>query len=66
MVSAEQADLVTELVDDALAAGAERLTGGPREVAGYTGRFIAPTVLAGVERRDADHAARRSSARWCR
>jgi succinate-semialdehyde dehydrogenase/glutarate-semialdehyde dehydrogenase len=49
MVSAEQADLVTALVDDALAAGAQRLTGGPREVAGYPGRFIAPTVLAGVE-----------------
>jgi succinate-semialdehyde dehydrogenase/glutarate-semialdehyde dehydrogenase len=49
MVSTEQADLVTALVDDALAAGAQRLTGGPREVAGYPGRFIAPTVLAGVE-----------------
>ena len=48
MVSAEQADLVTGLVDDALAAGAERITGGPREVPGYEGRFIAPTVLAGV------------------
>ena len=42
-------DIVTELVDDALAAGAERLTGGPREVDGFGGRFIAPTVLAGVE-----------------
>ena len=49
MVSAEQADAVTGLVDDALKAGAERVTGGPREVAGFTGRFIAPTVLAGVE-----------------
>ena len=49
MVSAEQADLVTELVDDAVSAGADRLTGGPRELAGYPGRFIAPTVLAGVE-----------------
>ncbi len=48
MVSAEQADLVSELVDDALASGADRLTGGPREVPGYPGRFIAPTVLAGV------------------
>ena len=48
MVSTEQADLVTGLVDDALAAGAERITGGPREVPGYEGRFIAPTVLAGV------------------
>ncbi|MGH2985908.1 MAG: aldehyde dehydrogenase family protein [Solirubrobacterales bacterium] len=48
MVSAEQADVVTGLVDDALAAGADRITGGPREVPGYSGRFIAPTVLAGV------------------
>ena len=43
-----QADLVTELVDDALAGGADRLTGGPREVPGFDGQFIAPTVLAGV------------------
>ena len=49
MVSAEQADIVTGLVDDALAGGADRITGGPREVDGYEGRFIAPTVLAGVE-----------------
>jgi acyl-CoA reductase-like NAD-dependent aldehyde dehydrogenase len=49
MVSAEQADIVTGLVDDALSSGADRMTGGPREVDGYEGRFIAPTVLAGVE-----------------
>ena len=49
MVSADQADLVTGLVDDALGSGADRLTGGPREVPGMNGRFIAPTVLAGVE-----------------
>jgi acyl-CoA reductase-like NAD-dependent aldehyde dehydrogenase len=49
MVSAGQADAVTELVDDALEAGAERVTGGLREVPGFSGRFIAPTVLAGVE-----------------
>ena len=48
MVSAEQADLVTELVDDAIEAGAERLTGGPAGVEGMKGRFIAPTVLVGV------------------
>ncbi len=48
MVSAEQADLVTELVDDALANGAKRLTGGPVKVKGMKGRFIAPTVLTGV------------------
>ena len=49
MVSAGQADAVTELVDDALKSGAERITGGPREVPGFPGRFIAPTVLAGAE-----------------
>ena len=48
MVSAEQADLVTELVDDAIANGAKRLTGGPVTVKGMKGRFIAPTVLTGV------------------
>ena len=48
MVSAEQAELVTELVDDAIANGAERLTGGPREVPGFSGSFIGPTVLTGV------------------
>ncbi len=49
MVSEDQFNVVTELVDDALEAGAERVTGGPREVPGFTGRFIAPTVLTGVE-----------------
>jgi acyl-CoA reductase-like NAD-dependent aldehyde dehydrogenase len=48
MVSTEQADLVTELVDDAIANGAEGLTGGPVKVKGMKGRFIAPTVLTGV------------------
>ena len=42
MVSAEQADLVTGLVDDALAAGADRITGGPREVAGLLGPLHRP------------------------
>jgi succinate-semialdehyde dehydrogenase/glutarate-semialdehyde dehydrogenase len=48
MVSEEQFTAVQELVDDALENGAERLTGGPREVAGFAGKFIAPTVLTGV------------------
>src|SRR5215211_7656228 len=48
MVSAEQAELVTALVDDAIANGAERLTGGAREVPGFSGSFIAPTILTGV------------------
>ncbi len=49
MVSADQAEIVTGLVDDALSSGADRVSGGPREVPGFSGRFIAPTVLAGVE-----------------
>jgi acyl-CoA reductase-like NAD-dependent aldehyde dehydrogenase len=48
MVSSDQAEVVTELVDDALANGAERLTGGPIEVAGSPGSYIAPTILTGV------------------
>jgi succinate-semialdehyde dehydrogenase/glutarate-semialdehyde dehydrogenase len=49
MVSEDQFGVVTELVDDALEAGAERVAGGPREIPGFSGKFIAPTVLAGVE-----------------
>jgi len=48
MVSKEQFDLVTELIDDAVAAGATVMCGGPREVDGFSGHFIAPTVLTGV------------------
>ena len=48
MVSDEQAETVTELVDDAISSGAERLTGGPTKVKGMKGSFIAPTVLTGV------------------
>lgn len=48
MVSGDQYDLVCELVDDAIANGAERLCGGPVEVDGFPGKFIAPTVLTGV------------------
>jgi succinate-semialdehyde dehydrogenase/glutarate-semialdehyde dehydrogenase len=49
MVSQDQFGVVSELVEDALATGAERMTGGPRDVAGFSGKFIAPTVLGGVE-----------------
>jgi succinate-semialdehyde dehydrogenase / glutarate-semialdehyde dehydrogenase len=49
MVSQDQFGVVSELVEDALATGAERMTGGPREMAGFSGKFIAPTVLGGVE-----------------
>jgi succinate-semialdehyde dehydrogenase/glutarate-semialdehyde dehydrogenase len=48
MVSAEQAAVVTDLVDDAVGAGAERVCGGPVEIAGSPGSYIAPTVLSGV------------------
>jgi acyl-CoA reductase-like NAD-dependent aldehyde dehydrogenase len=48
MVSEDQYNLVNELVDDALANGAERLCGGPTEVEGFPGKFIEPTVLTGV------------------
>ena len=48
MISAEQAAIVTELVDDAVAAGAERISGGRVEVPGSPGEHIAPTVLAAV------------------
>ncbi|MEA2210232.1 MAG: hypothetical protein QOF83_180 [Solirubrobacteraceae bacterium] len=50
MVSAEQHALVSELVDDALAAGARLECGGPlaEPPAGLRGDFYAPTVLTGV------------------
>jgi acyl-CoA reductase-like NAD-dependent aldehyde dehydrogenase len=50
MVSREQFETVSELVDDALAAGASRLCGGPAAspAGSELGRFYAPTVLTGV------------------
>jgi succinate-semialdehyde dehydrogenase / glutarate-semialdehyde dehydrogenase len=48
MVSEEQFELVRELVDDAVAGGAELRCGGPTEVPGFSGRFYAPAVLTGV------------------
>ncbi len=48
MVSREQFDLVKELVDDAVANGAELRCGGPTEVAGLDGPFYAPAILTGV------------------
>jgi succinate-semialdehyde dehydrogenase/glutarate-semialdehyde dehydrogenase len=48
MVSREQFETVSELVDDAVASGAKRLCGGPVEVPGFEGHFIAPTVLTDV------------------
>ncbi len=48
MVSDDQAAIVTELVDDAVKSGAKKLTGGPIEVNGMKGSFIAPVVLTDV------------------
>jgi succinate-semialdehyde dehydrogenase/glutarate-semialdehyde dehydrogenase len=48
MVSREQFELVEELVQDAIAHGADRRCGGAVDVAGMDGCFIAPTVLTGV------------------
>jgi acyl-CoA reductase-like NAD-dependent aldehyde dehydrogenase len=48
MVSEDQAKIVTELVDDAVESGATKLTGGPTEVEGMKGSFIAPVVLTSV------------------
>jgi len=49
MISREQFELVRELVDDAVAAGAELRCGGPRDVAECPeGEFFGPAVLTGV------------------
>ena len=48
MVSQEQFDLVMELVNDAVASGATLRCGGPVEVPGLKGHFIAPIVLTDV------------------
>ena len=50
MVSREQFDIVRELVDDAVAAGATLHCGGPLSQApdGLSGDFYAPAVLTGV------------------
>jgi acyl-CoA reductase-like NAD-dependent aldehyde dehydrogenase len=50
MVSREQFDLVKELVDDAIAAGAQLRCGGPVSDSGdgLDGDFFGPTVLTGV------------------
>jgi acyl-CoA reductase-like NAD-dependent aldehyde dehydrogenase len=48
MVSDDQAAIVTELVDDAVKNGAKKLTGGPQEIKGMKGSFIAPIVLTDV------------------
>ncbi|MGA8744910.1 MAG: aldehyde dehydrogenase family protein [Solirubrobacterales bacterium] len=48
MTSAGQYEIVVELIEDAVASGANMLCGGGTEVAGLSGKFIAPTVLTEV------------------
>ncbi len=48
MTSDGQYEIVVELIEDAVAAGATKLCGGPTDVPGLPGKFIAPTVLTGV------------------
>src|SRR5215475_697146 len=45
MTSDDQYSIVVELIEDAVASGATKLSGGPTDVAGLPGKFIAPTVL---------------------
>jgi acyl-CoA reductase-like NAD-dependent aldehyde dehydrogenase len=48
MTSEDQYETVVELVEDAVAAGATKLCGGPVEVPGLSGKYIAPVVLTDV------------------
>src|SRR3954462_3496384 len=48
MTSDGQYEIVVELIEDAVATGATKLCGGPTDVAGLSGKFVAPTVLTGV------------------
>ena len=48
MTSDGQYEIVVDLIEDAVASGATKLCGGPTEVAGLSGKFVAPTVLTGV------------------
>jgi len=48
MTSEDQYETVVELIEDAVAAGATKLCGGPVEAPGLPGKFVAPTVLTGV------------------
>src|SRR6476646_85882 len=48
MTSDDQYGIVVELIEDAIASGATLLCGGPTDVPGLPGKFVAPTVLTGV------------------
>jgi len=48
MTSDGQYEIVVDLIEDAVASGATKLCGGPVDVPGLPGKYIAPTVLTGV------------------
>src|SRR6476469_7718409 len=48
MTSEDQYEIVCDLIEDSVAAGATRRCGGPTDVPGLPGKFVAPTVLTGV------------------
>ena len=48
MTSDGQYEIVVDLIADAEASGATKLCGGPVDVPGLPGKFVAPTVLTGV------------------
>src|SRR5204863_8026148 len=48
LACAEHLPVVRDAVDEAIAAGAERLTGGPADMPGVPGPFFAPAVLRGA------------------
>jgi acyl-CoA reductase-like NAD-dependent aldehyde dehydrogenase len=48
MTSEGQYEIVVDLIEDAVASGATKLCGGPTEVSGFSGKYVAPTVLTGV------------------
>src|SRR4029077_3865766 len=50
MTSEGQYEIVVRLIEEAVASGARKLCGGPTEVAGLPGKFVAPTVLTDVTR----------------
>ena len=48
MTSEEQYEIVCELISDAVASGATKHCGGPVDPPGLSGKFVAPTVLTGI------------------
>jgi acyl-CoA reductase-like NAD-dependent aldehyde dehydrogenase len=48
MTAETQYEIVVDLIEDAVASGATKRCGGPTDVAGLSGKFVAPTVLTGV------------------